>query len=78
MGSDEIVSIAELAYLVRDLLAPNKSVKILGQSNTMDGRNRYIPDIHKAREELGLTVRIPLREAIQRAGVAHRLNSRSI
>lgn len=72
VGSDEVVSIAELAYLVRDLLAPGKSVKILGQSSEAQGRNRYVPDIRKAREELGLTVRIPLAEAIRRTGAAHR------
>lgn len=72
VGSDEVVSIAELAYLVRDLLAPDKPVKILGQSSVTQGRNRYVPDIHKAKEELGLTVRIPLGEAIRRAGATHR------
>ena len=69
VGSDEVVSIAELAYRVRDLLAPHKSVEIRGhQSSTGQGRNRYVPDIRKAREKLGLAVRIPLAEAIQRAG----------
>lgn len=72
VGSDEIVSIAELAHLVRDLLAPGKPVVIRGQPSTQQGRNRYVPDIRKAREKLGLTVRIPLAEAIRRAGAAHR------
>lgn len=72
VGSDEMVSIAELAHLVRDLLAPGKPVVIRGQPSTQQGRNRYVPDIRKAREKLGLTVRIPLAEAIRRAGAAHR------
>lgn len=72
VGSDEVVSIAELAYLVRDLLAPDKPVEILGQSSVTQGRSRYVPDIRKAKEELGLTVRIPLGEAIRRAGATHR------
>ncbi len=72
VGSDEVVSIAELAHRVRDLLAPGKPVEIRGQSDDMQGRNRYVPDIRKARKELGLTVRIPLAEAIRRAGAAHR------
>jgi len=75
VGSDQVVSIAELAHLVRDLLAPGKSVEILGQPDQAQGRSRYVPDIRKAREELGLTVRIPLAAAIRRAGAAHRIGA---
>lgn len=73
VGSDEVVSIAELAYRVRDLLAPDKPVVIRGQSSDAQGRNRYVPDIRKVREELGLAVRIPLTEAIRRVSTAHQL-----
>jgi len=71
VGSDQAISIAELALLVRDVLAPEKPVNILGLAQTDDGqRNRYIPDITKARRSMGLEVRVPLRDAIVRA--AHR------
>ena len=72
VGSDEVVSIAALAHLVRDLLAPDKPVRILGQQQDTQGRNRYIPDIRKAERELGLRVTIPLAQAIRRTGAAHR------
>lgn len=72
VGSDEVVSIAELAYRVRDLLAPDKPVLIRGQRQDGQGRNRYVPDIRKAQAELGLGVTIPLDEAIRRTGAAHR------
>ena len=72
VGSDEVVSIAELSHLVRDLLAPDKPVRILGQATDTAGRNRYIPDIRKAQQELGLTVTVPLAEAIRRTGEFHR------
>lgn len=72
LGSDEVVSIAELAHLVRDLLAPDKPVRILGRAADNAGRNRYVPDIRKAQQELGLSVTIPLAEAIRRTGAAHR------
>jgi nucleoside-diphosphate-sugar epimerase len=39
------------------------------------GRNRYVPDIRRARDELGLNVRIPLAEAIRRAGEFHHSGS---
>ncbi|MGB4335765.1 MAG: NAD(P)-dependent oxidoreductase [Chromatiaceae bacterium] len=72
VGSDEVISIAELAYRVRDLLAPDKAVLIHGGGSDAQGRNRYIPDIRKAQRELGLAVTIPLAEAIRRTGAAHR------
>jgi len=40
VGSDEVVSISELAYLVRDLLSPDKPVRILGAPQTIKDRNR--------------------------------------
>ncbi len=75
VGSDEVVSIAALAQLVRNLLAPDKPVRILGQQQETQVRSRYIPDIRKAQRELGLTVTIPLAEAIHRVGTAHRWNA---
>ena len=71
VGSNEVISIADLAYLVRDTLAPEKQVKIEGTSQTGGARNRYIPDIRKAQKELGLRHTISLTEAIQRTGKAH-------
>ena len=66
VGSDEVISIADLAYLVRDILAPNKPVRILGQPAPGDARNRYVPDISKVRYGLGLDVTVPLAESIKR------------
>lgn len=68
VGSDEVISIADLAHLVRDLLAPDKPVHILGQSASGAARNRYVPDIRKAQRHLGLGVTVPLVEAIRSAG----------
>lgn len=66
VGSDEAVTIAELAHLVRDCLAPAKPVRVMGLAGADAAlRNRYVPDIGKARTQLGLTVGIPLREAIR-------------
>jgi len=70
VGSDEVISIADLAYLVRDILAPDKPVHILGQPYPDVARNRYLPDIRKAENQLGLRVTVPLAEAIRRTGAA--------
>lgn len=74
VGSNEVISIADLAYLVRDILAPEKPVRILGQRFPVANRSRYIPDISKPQRELGLCVTIPLAEAIRRTGDALRSN----
>jgi dTDP-glucose 4,6-dehydratase len=65
VGSDEEVSIAQLAHLVRDLLAPEKPV-VIAQQPAADGpRRRYIPDISRARGELQLDSWTPLSTAIE-------------
>ena len=72
VGSDEVISMVDLAHLVGDLIAPDKSVRILGKADPSHARNRYVPDISKARSELGLDVTIPLAESIRRSADAHR------
>lgn len=71
VGSDRAVSIQELAHTVRDLIAPHKPVHVMGIPNLASQRNRYIPCIDKARNELGLRVTIALEDAIQFAASAH-------
>lgn len=68
VGSDAAISIGDLAHLVRDLIAPDKAVDILGQAANAVGnpiRNAYIPDITLARNTLGLDVWTDLSTAIQ-------------
>jgi dTDP-glucose 4,6-dehydratase len=70
VGSDEVISIADLAHLVRDILAPDTPVRILGQPDPGAARNRYVPDISKARQQLGLSVTVPIVDAIRSTGAA--------
>jgi dTDP-glucose 4,6-dehydratase len=65
VGSDQAISIRELAHLVRDLLSPTKSVHILGSLNSSNLRNRYIPSVEKARSEFNLSLAYTLPAAIQ-------------
>lgn len=64
VGSDRAISIADLAHLVRDIVAPSMSVRILGINNANNGRNLYIPSIQKAKIEFELNVAVPLEQAI--------------
>lgn len=65
VGSDQAISIAELAHVVRDIIAPNKKVHILNAINQSDSRNIYIPCIQKARINMALDVHVSLEESIR-------------
>jgi dTDP-glucose 4,6-dehydratase len=67
VGSDQAIGIADLAYLVRDMVSPRKPVRILGKALGNAERNRYIPDVSKARRDLRLSSRYGLEEAIAEA-----------
>lgn len=54
VGSDQAISIADLARRVVARIAPDKSIKILGNADTC-GRSFYVPDVSRARG-LGLDV----------------------
>jgi UDP-glucuronate decarboxylase len=68
VGSDAAISIGDLAHRIRDLIAPDKPVDILGKAANAVGnpiRNAYIPDITLARNTLGLDVWTDLSTAIR-------------
>jgi UDP-glucuronate decarboxylase len=73
VGSDHVVSIKELAHLVRDLVAPDKPVLLMGQPHANASRNRYIPQIEKVKRMHGLNVTVSLQESILRAAEAHQI-----
>lgn len=65
VGSDMPITIASLAELVRDVIAPSVNVQVLGKQLPHNFRNRYVPDVTRARSQLGLAVSVPLVEAIR-------------
>ena len=66
VGSDQPVSILELARLVRDVAGTDNEIVVHRQPVPGAPTARYVPSIDKARTQLGLEVRIDLREAIRR------------
>jgi len=66
LGSDQPVSVAELARIVAEQTFPTPEIKILGRVMPGEVVDFYVPDTSKARTELGLDVFIPLKEAISR------------
>lgn len=72
VGSNQPIKIKDLACLVRDIVSPNKEVRIIG-SPLLNGKSSiYIPDISRAKAEMNLKVTVPLADAIFKASEAHR------
>jgi len=66
VGSDEAVSIRQLADITAGVFPGGKSVTVSGRINASNPISRYVPDIGRARADLGLGVWTPLREALSR------------
>lgn len=66
VGSPEGLALSELAAMVRDLLAPGQPLAFAGRPDPGNPRRNLVPNTDRAREELGLQVRIPLEQAIIR------------
>ena len=64
VGSDQGVTIAELAHRVVNCIAPGKAVRILGQDSPGAALSYYVPQVQKARE-LGLDIWTSLDESIK-------------
>lgn len=65
VGSDVAISIADLAERVRAALGQTNEIRLAGLAQPAAPRNRYVPDIGRARHELGLDVWTPLDQAIR-------------
>lgn len=68
-GSDEAISILELAEKIKFLANSNSNIKVLGEKNVSLSnplRNFYIPDITRAKKELNLTIKCKLNESVKK------------
>jgi len=66
VGSDEAVSIRELAQLISEIAGCKSAPQFAGNEAGNGSASVYVPDISRARSELGLDVRIGLAESIHR------------
>jgi len=66
VGSDQAVSITELAALVSQCFSPASEFQILKKTIIGQPIDRYIPDIQLAKRELGLMVYTSLQNAIEK------------
>ncbi|MDD0840117.1 NAD(P)-dependent oxidoreductase [Curvibacter sp. HBC61] len=68
VGSDQAITIEQLAHQVNQQLSPGQAVTLARQADLKSSRSCYVPDIERARQELRLDVWTPLAQAI--AGTA--------
>jgi nucleoside-diphosphate-sugar epimerase len=66
VGGEEVLSIAELAHIVKAALNSEVSVVCKTAPINNSAPTRYVPDLGKARRELGLQPLVSLQDAIQR------------
>ncbi len=83
VGSDASYTIAEAAALTASTLrfdnGDTSALEVQIDGKPMQGAplNSYVPDITRAREELGLMVNVPLPEALRRTAAWHRLSRKA-
>ena len=66
VGSDHALSILELAERVRRVLGTMNEIIVKGNAEPGAKTSVYVPEIGRAQGELGLSVSVPLDEAIRR------------
>ena len=66
VGSDEMLSIKELAKKVREVIGGNNEI-VVKESLPIGLPSVYVPDIKKIKEELGCVIKVSLEEAIKRS-----------
>ena len=65
VGSDHAVSIRELAETVRRVLGSDSEIVVKGTPGPGARTSAYLPSIIRAREELGIEIKVALEEAIR-------------
>lgn len=75
IGSEEAISIRDLAALVRTRTGTKNDIVVQGSPMPGAPAARYVPSTERARAELGLRQFIPLPEAIDRTLAWHRAHS---
>jgi dTDP-glucose 4,6-dehydratase len=69
VGSERAITVAELASVTATVLSPGKRVEVAGAASPA---SYYVPDVGRARTELGLNPSVSLETAIRDAGAAAR------
>lgn len=71
VGSDQAISILELAHRVVDALGSTATVRVAQEPVPGAEVKQYVPDTQKAQQQLGLKCAVSLDDAIQRTAAWH-------
>jgi nucleoside-diphosphate-sugar epimerase len=72
VGSDQAISILDLAKLVKSTLSSKVEIDVRGSGDVAGAiRSRYIPDIQKITQELNMQISVPLTRAIELTAQKH-------
>ena len=66
VGSDEDVTILQLAQKVAEVLNPDTAIQVAGVPVPGSAPSRYVPSTNRARQLLGLKQTVSLEESIRR------------
>jgi dTDP-glucose 4,6-dehydratase len=72
VGSPDPISVGELANVVAVAGEPRVPVTIAGRPQPGQPKVRYVPDVSRARAELGLNATVGIEEAVRRTLAWHR------
>lgn len=72
VGSEEDMSILEIAQRVAKVLAPETQIRVAGTPVPGAAPSRYVPAVSRAKELLGLTQKVGVEEAIRRTAAWYR------
>ena len=75
VGSQDAISIADLAELVARVVGDGVPVDVRGTPVDGQPAQRYVPDCQRAEVELHVCNSVPLAEALERTATWHRLIS---
>lgn len=71
VGSDEAISIAELAKTVLAALGSTAEVQVLQAASPASPVRQYVPSVDKAKQRLGLKCEVALEDAVRRTASWH-------
>ena len=78
VGSEDALTIADTARLVASAVDPRLPVEIARAPKDRTGTSNYVPSIARAGDELGLTLRVSLRDAVVKTLQWHRARAESL
>lgn len=75
VGSENAISIADLAHAVAETVAPGVEVRVARSPEPGRAPERYVPNTARARTELGLGQHVDLEDALRRSAAWARASS---